>query len=106
MVGSRLDFVEGTDLLVYPTNRAAYARLTRLLSVGKRRAGKAKCKIDWADVADWSAGLIPVLVPDEAGETTATVLRQTRGILRTVPIGPGVAARDIYIPDCTSTRSS
>jgi len=78
IVGCRLDLVDGTGLLVYPTDRTAYSRLTRLLSVGKRRAGKAKCNIDWGDVADWSEGLIAVLVPDEADETTALNLRRLR----------------------------
>ena len=41
IVGCRLDLADGFSLLVYPTDRAAYARLCRLLSEGKRRAGKA-----------------------------------------------------------------
>lgn len=56
--GCRLDLIDGTGLLVYPTDRNAYSRLCRLLSVGKRRAGKAKCNIDWADVGDHAEGLI------------------------------------------------
>jgi error-prone DNA polymerase len=35
VVGCRLDLEEGTSLLVYPTDRAAYSRLCRLLSIGK-----------------------------------------------------------------------
>src|SRR5690242_15291770 len=39
LVGSRLVFRDGTpDILAYPTNRAAYGRLCRLLSAGKLRA--------------------------------------------------------------------
>ena len=34
---------DGYSLLVYPTDRSAYSRLCRLLSLGKKRAGKAKC---------------------------------------------------------------
>ena len=40
IVGCRLDLQCGTSLLVYPTDRAAYGRLCRLLSLGKTRAGK------------------------------------------------------------------
>src|SRR3954470_8411881 len=43
IVGCRLDLQCGTSLLVYPTDRLAYARLCRLLSLGKHRAGKGKC---------------------------------------------------------------
>jgi error-prone DNA polymerase len=34
-----------------------------LLSVGKKRGGKAKCILNWED---WSERLIAVLVPDVA----------------------------------------
>ena len=34
IVGCRLGLADGTDLLVYPTDRPAYARLCRLLSLG------------------------------------------------------------------------
>ena len=40
VVGCRLDLRDGLPVLVYPTDRAAYARLCRLLSIGKGRAGK------------------------------------------------------------------
>ncbi len=43
-------------LLVYPTDRAAYGRLCRLLSVGKSRAGKGGCHLDWSDVEDVERG--------------------------------------------------
>ncbi len=39
VVGCRLDLADGTSLLVYPTDRAAYSRVCRLLSIGKSRAG-------------------------------------------------------------------
>ena len=42
IVGCRLDLDDGMSVLVYPTDRPAYARLCRLLSLGKKRGGKAK----------------------------------------------------------------
>jgi DNA polymerase III alpha subunit len=50
IVGCRLDLQCGTSLLVYPTDRAAYGRLCRLLTIGKTRAGKGQCHLDWPDV--------------------------------------------------------
>ena len=47
VVGCRLDLSDGMSLLVYPTDRSAYSRLCRLLSLGKKRAGKAKCDLAW-----------------------------------------------------------
>ena len=65
IVGCRLDLQCGTSLLVYPTDRAAYGRLCRLLSVGKARAGKGQCHLDWPDVEEWNDGLLAVLLPDD-----------------------------------------
>ena len=54
VVGCRLDLTDGTSLLIYPTDRAAYSRLCRLLSLGKSRGGKGKCLLDWEGVAAWN----------------------------------------------------
>src|SRR6266436_2817301 len=78
IVGCRLDLADGLSVLVYPTDRAAYARLCRLLSLGKQRAGKAKCDLDWQDLVTYGDGLIAVLVPDQADETCALRLRRLR----------------------------
>jgi error-prone DNA polymerase len=72
--GCRLDLACGTSLLAYPTDRAAWSRLTRLLTLGKARAGKGKCKLHWEDVADWSEGLIAILVPDLPDDANAAAL--------------------------------
>jgi error-prone DNA polymerase len=49
-VGVRLVFRDGTpDILVYPKDRAAYGRLTRLLTIGNRRAPKGECWLDFPD---------------------------------------------------------
>ncbi len=50
IVGARLVFPRRTpDLVVYPKDRAAYANLTRLLTIGNRRAPKGECWLDFAD---------------------------------------------------------
>jgi len=74
IVGCRLELTEGATLLVYPTDRAGYGRLCRLLSLGKTRGGKAKCVIAWDDLAAYAEGLIGVLVPDKADASTAADL--------------------------------
>ena len=51
-VGSRLVLEDGPDILCYPTDRAAYGRLARLLTLGKRRAGKGQCRLALADLTD------------------------------------------------------
>ncbi len=76
VVGCRLDLTDGMSILVYPTDRQAYSRLTRLLSLGKARGGKGNCPIDFTDVVEHAAGMIGMLVPDEADETCALQLRK------------------------------
>jgi len=76
VIGCRLDLTDGTAVLVYPTDRAAYSRLCRLLSLGKKRGGKAKCELNWGDLVAYGEGLIAVLVPDQADETCAFNLRR------------------------------
>jgi error-prone DNA polymerase len=78
IVGCRLDLADGFSLLVYPIDRAAYARLCRLLSEGKRRAGKAKCHLEWRDVVAYGDGLIAILLPDDADALCAERLRRLR----------------------------
>lgn len=58
---------DGPSLLVYPTDRAAYARLCQLLTLGKRRAPKQQCFLTVADVATAAKGLMAIaLVPESA----------------------------------------
>ncbi|MCC4295888.1 MULTISPECIES: PHP domain-containing protein [Brevundimonas] len=66
IVGCRLQLTDGATILVYPTDRAAYSRLCRLLTRGKGRAGKGACRLDWSDLADHAEGLIAALVAEQA----------------------------------------
>lgn len=80
VVGCQLDLTDGMSVLVYPIDRPAYARLCRLLSLGKKRGGKAKCHLEWADLAAYGEGMIAVLVPDVADEICALRLRRMREV--------------------------
>ena len=76
IVGCRLDLADGTALLAYPIDRPAYGRLCRLLSRGKKRAGKGKCELHWSDVTEHAEGLITILIPDDADDLCAMRLRR------------------------------
>lgn len=78
VVGCRLDLADGMSLLVYPTDRSAYSRLCRLLTIGKKRGGKGRCHLDWSDVVAHGDGLVAILVPDLADEESAFRLRRLR----------------------------
>jgi len=64
LVGSRLSFCDATpDLVCYPTDRAAWGRLTRLLTLGKSRATKGDCALDFDDLPEHAAGQAVLVVP-------------------------------------------
>ncbi|MFN0024401.1 MAG: PHP domain-containing protein, partial [Parvularculaceae bacterium] len=63
-VGARLVFRDGTpDILAFPADRAAYGRLTRLLTIGNRRAPKGDCWLDLQDFLDHAEGQQAILAP-------------------------------------------
>lgn len=68
--GCRLDLVCGTSLLVWPEDKAAWSRLTALLTRGKlradpRRGEKGQRFLHWEDVAHHAVGLVGALVADD-----------------------------------------
>ncbi|MFZ1345783.1 MAG: error-prone DNA polymerase [Tabrizicola sp.] len=69
--GARLALTDSPiEWLALPRDLAAWSRLTRLLSVGKRRAPKGECHLTRADLAEWGTGMVLIaLLPDpmEAG---------------------------------------
>src|SRR5215207_3391319 len=63
-VGARLRLDDGAQYLVWPVDRAAYGRLTRLLSFGRARAPKGEgCRLSRADLLDAAEGWAVALVP-------------------------------------------
>ncbi len=70
IVGAELHPVDGPPLVVWPSDRAAYARLCRLITRGRLRREKGACEIKWADIIELNEGLLAGLllrqpVPDE-----------------------------------------
>ena len=63
-VGARLVFADGTpDILAYPSDRAAWGRLTQLLSHGKRKAEKGDCILHLPDLIERIEGLNLIVMP-------------------------------------------
>ena len=91
IIGARLDFADTPaaipSLLCLPTDRAAYGRLCRLLSLGQARAEKGQCILRLADLAAAAEGQIFIAVPPEDrldADTMATFrasLRQIKAML-------------------------
>ncbi|WP_376873439.1 error-prone DNA polymerase [Albirhodobacter sp. R86504] len=66
IVGTRLVLRDSpVEWIALPTDRAAYERLSQLLTLGKRRAQKAECHLDLADLVRGCRGMILIAVPPE-----------------------------------------
>ena len=64
LTGARLDFADETpSVLCYPTDREAWGRLTRLLSLGQRRAKKGECRLTGPDLMEHGEGQLILVVP-------------------------------------------
>ncbi|HEU4554023.1 MAG TPA: error-prone DNA polymerase [Chitinophaga sp.] len=64
--GCRLDLQDGPSLLAYPTDKAAYSRLSALLTLGNLRTEKGKCELFKADVYAHAKGMVFIAVPPVA----------------------------------------
>ncbi|MFC3060073.1 error-prone DNA polymerase [Paenirhodobacter populi] len=64
IVGARLVLRDSpVEWLALPTDRAAWHRLSRLLTLGKRRAEKGDCILTQADLLDGCRGMILIALP-------------------------------------------
>ena len=89
IVGTRLDLADdGPSLICLPTDRAAYGRLSQLLTRGKRRSGKGECHLTRADLltgAGFARGagqILLVLPPDNPRDEFSSFLKELRNKLK------------------------
>ncbi|WP_317131830.1 MULTISPECIES: error-prone DNA polymerase [Mucilaginibacter] len=61
----RLDLLDGPGLLAYPTDIAAYGRLSALLTRGNLRAEKGECHLYKADVYEHREGILFIIIPPD-----------------------------------------
>ncbi len=78
-VGAGLVFRDGApDIFCYPQDRTAYGRLTRLLTLGGRRAPKGECWLDFDDFLSAAEGQQAIVAPEiAAGAAADERLRET-----------------------------
>ncbi len=100
--GARLVFCDGTpDLLAYPQDRAAWGRLTRLLTRGNLRAKKGSCILRFEDVFDFCEGLRFAVLPQNTHEASEpineeTVASRIKTLARAAPGRVWLAATMLY----------
>jgi error-prone DNA polymerase len=65
VVGARLVFADGTpDIVAYPATRAGWGRLTRLLTLGNRRAEKGGCILGFDDLLAHLGEILLIVMPE------------------------------------------
>jgi error-prone DNA polymerase len=74
IVGARLVFEDGTpDIVAYPSTRRGWGRLTRLLTVGNRRAEKGGCILGLGDLIAHHADMMLVVMPESSSRGATAV---------------------------------
>ena len=62
LIGAEVTPEDAAPVVLLATDRAAYGRLARLLTVGRRRAPKGQCLLAFDDLASFADGLIACVV--------------------------------------------
>jgi error-prone DNA polymerase len=65
LVGTRLVTADGFEVLAYPTDRAAYGRLCRLITAGNLKAKKSECHLTFEDILTAAEGQIFIALPPQ-----------------------------------------
>lgn len=88
VVGARIDLVDGNSVLCLPTDRAAYGRLCRLLSLGQRRGEKGQCQLDLPDLTAHAEGQILIALPPQGWTWRETISEPIQTVRTPTPSAP------------------
>ena len=58
IIGAEITPDDAPPVVLWATDRAAYGRLSRLITLGRRRAPKGECRLRFDDIAQHAAGLL------------------------------------------------
>jgi len=79
VIGAEITPTDAPPVVLWATDRAAYGRLCRLITRGRRRAPKGECALALADIVEFAEGLIAGVVPGElasaSGEEPPRIFR-------------------------------
>jgi error-prone DNA polymerase len=99
VVGARLDFTDADSILCLPTDRAAYGRLARLITLGRRRAPKGQCHIGLGDFLDHREGQIAVALPPGRSRLDVAHARHLKRLADAMPGRCFTAAQNLMRGD-------
>jgi len=72
IVGVRLVTTDGFEVLAYPTDRAAYGRLCKLLTIGNRKAKKGECHLTFEEILSANEGQMLIALPPPDSSSPAS----------------------------------
>ena len=72
IIGAEIILNDAPPVVLWAPNRRAYANLSKLLTVGRRRAPKGQCWLCFDDVAQHSADLLAGVIPSIKGDRPRT----------------------------------
>ncbi|TWU19661.1 error-prone DNA polymerase [Allorhodopirellula heiligendammensis] len=80
IVGTEVHPIDAPAMVLWPTDRAAYGRMCRLLSLGRMRCEKGRCELGFHDIAAFSEGILAGVIVDSSSDEVA--LNHSRSFLR------------------------
>ncbi len=99
LIGAEIVLDDGPSIILLATDRAAYGRLSRLITVGRQRAPKGECRLRLADVKEFSEGLL-CCVPLNIESRLRFERRFVPGIHCDLPDGPLLHLREAFADRC------
>ena len=88
--GARIVLEDGFTVTMLPKDRAAWGRLSRLISLGRLRADKGSCRLELGDLITWGAGSALLIHPQGGGRVQRGAgdwLQGARRLTRRFPDG-------------------
>jgi len=68
IIGAEILLADAPPLVLWATDRESYGNLSKLITVGRRRAPKGECWLELEDVAQFQSGLIAGVIPQFTGD--------------------------------------
>jgi error-prone DNA polymerase len=75
LIGSEITPEDAPAVLLYATDSAAYRRLSRLITRGRRSAVKGQSRLVFHDVAEHADGLLALVLPPSPGDSSSEPAR-------------------------------
>ncbi len=78
IIGAEIRLEDAPDVVLWVPDRAAYGRLCRLITRGRRRAAKGHYRLSWDDLAGHAAGLLAGVLPGDPATVELAALHAYR----------------------------